>query len=342
MQMAREMVKQMGAALVSALALALAPVIASAPVSAVEANNQGANAGAATTAPPKRIVSINLCTDQLLVDLVPKDRIAGLSRLAADPVLSAVAGRIDGIRLLRGQAEEVLALRPDVVLTTSYSTPEVVALLRRLGVRVELIDMATDLDGIRQSIRKVAGIAGVKDRGEKIIDDFDRRIRLAAPRTPYRPTALAYQINSLTSGPGGLIDAALGAAGFRNVAANRPLGPAGRLPLETFISHPPDLVVLAHDPAIFRTVMADNLRHRAFRDLLNRRRHLHVPMPLWLCGTRELATAIEQLGRERAALLQASAGDRAGAGLAAPFGFPAPVGFNARPAPAPVRSGVPQ
>lgn len=274
---------------------------------AATATLHGLPARAVETPVPQRIVSINLCTDQLVVDLVERERIAGLSRLAADPVLSAVADRVDGLRLLRGRAEEVLALRPDVVLTTAYSTPEVVALLRRLGVRVVVIDMASDLDGIRKAIRTVAEAVGGAARGEELIAAFDRRIEAAAPRSTHRPTALAYQINSLTSAPGGLMDAALKAAGFRNVAGVRPLGPAGRLPLETLVAHPPDLVVLAHDPAQFRTVMADNLRHRAFRSLLTRRRHVHVPMPLWLCGTPAIADAIEDLGRERAALMQASA-----------------------------------
>ncbi len=279
-----------------------------------------AGAGAGEAVAPQRVVSINLCTDQLVVDLVERDRIAGLSRLAADPMLSAVADRVEGLTLLRGRAEEVLALKPDLVLTTAYSTPEAVALLRRIGVRVEVIDMASDLDGIRHAVRAVAKAVGREAQGENLIATFDRRIVAAAPRSTHRPTALAYQINSLTSAPGGLMDAALRAAGFRNLAEVRPLGPAGRLPLETLVAHPPDLVVLAQDPAQFRTVMADNLRHRAFRSLLNRRRHVHVPMPLWLCGTPAVASAIEKLGRERAALMQASAGasltgaDAAGAG----------------------------
>lgn len=256
---------------------------------------------------PQRIVSVNLCTDQLLVDLVSHERIAGISRLAADPVLSAVADRVQGITLLRGMAEEVLAQKPDVVLTTAYSTPEVVALLRRIGVRVEVIDMANDLDGIRQAIRHVARVVGEVERGETLIGDFDHRIAAAAPRDTHRPTALVYQINSLTAAPGGLLDAAFGAAGFQNAARLRHLGPAGQLPLETLIAHPPDLVVLAHDPQRFRTAMADNLRHRAFRNLLTRRWHVKVPMSLWLCGTPAIASAIEELGRVRALLMQAPA-----------------------------------
>lgn len=290
------LVQKTCAAIAVAAALCLAPIRFAATDEA-----------ARSTPAPQRIVSINLCTDQLLVDLVGKERIAALSHLAADPVLSAIARRIDGIRLVRGRAEEILSLRPDVVLTTAYSTPEVVALLRRLGVRVEVIDMARDLDGIRASIRKLGDVVGEPQRAHSLVMDFDRRISAAAPRSPFRPTALAYHVSGLTSAPGDLIDAALQAAGFHNVASIRRLGPAGRLPLEEFIARPPDLVVLAHDPKTFRTVMADNLRHRAFRDLLARRRHVHIPMPMWLCGTPAIATAIEGLGRERAALMQASA-----------------------------------
>ncbi|MCB1505903.1 MAG: ABC transporter substrate-binding protein [Hyphomicrobiaceae bacterium] len=270
-------------------------------------------AGAETASRPQRIVSINLCTDQLLIDLVERERISALSRLAADPVLSAVSDRTEGIKLIRGRTEEVLALRPDLVVTSAYSTPEVVALLRRVGVRVERIPMASDIAGIRNAVRELAKAVGETERGEAMLAAFDQRLAAAAPRSPFRPTALAYQVNSLTSEPGGLIDAALTAAGFVNVAGLRSLGPAGRLPLETFVSRPPDLVVLAHDPDAFHTVTADNLRHRAFRDLLARRRHVHIPMPLWLCGTPKLATAVEQLGRERAALQHAAmSGHRSG------------------------------
>ncbi len=268
--------------------------------------------------PPQRIVSINLCTDQLLIDLVAPERIAALSRLAADPVLSAIADRAGGFKLVRGHAEEVLSLNPDLVLTSEYSTPHVVSLLRRVGINVVVVQMAGDIDAIRAAIRKIAASVGNTARGEAVIEAFDRRLAAAAPRSPLRPTALAYQVNSLTAGRGGLLDAALTAAGFRNAADERTLGPGERLPLETFVAHPPDLVVLANAPDAFRTVMADNLRHRAFRETMARRRHVEIPMPLWLCGTPALAQAVERLGAERSQLMRAAAGDDHGGAIRAP------------------------
>lgn len=254
-----------------------------------------AGAGEGRAEPPRRIVSLNLCTDQLLVDLVPRERIAAVSFLATDLTLSAYAARLQGLKQVRGTAEEVLALAPDLVIAGEYTTGPTVDLLRRLGVKLLVVPLAADFEGMRQSLRMIAEAVGEKDRGEKIIAGFDERVRRARSTVPGRPTAIAYQVNSLTSGPGSLLDAALEAAGYHNIARDRQLGPAGRLPLEALVASPPDLIVLANAPGDFKTVLGDNLRHPAFTDLLRRRPNLHLPMPLWMCATPKIAEAVEIL-----------------------------------------------
>ena len=68
------------------------------------------NAGTVASASPKRIVSINVCADQLVQMLAPREAVAALSFLAGDPQMSVMAHETDGYRLIRGQAEEVLPL----------------------------------------------------------------------------------------------------------------------------------------------------------------------------------------------------------------------------------------
>ncbi len=254
-----------------------------------------AGAGELRAAPPRRIVSLNLCTDQLLVDLVPRERIAAVSFLATDRTLSAYASRLQGLKQVRGTAEEVLALAPDLVIAGEYTTGPTVDLLRRLGVKLLVVPLASNFDGLRASLRLIAEAVGEKERGEKIITEFDERVKGARSTVPGRPTAIAYQVNSLTSGPGSLLDAALEAAGYHNVARDWKLGPAGRLPLEALVATPPDLIVLANAPGDFKTVLGDNLRHPAFADLLRRRPNVHLPMPLWMCATPKIAEAVEIL-----------------------------------------------
>jgi iron complex transport system substrate-binding protein len=254
-----------------------------------------AGIGEAFAEPPRRIVSLNLCTDQLLVDLVPRESISAVSFLATDRTLSAYASRLQGLKQVRGTAEEVLALAPDLVIAGEYTTGPTVELLRRLGVKLLVVPLAADFEGMRASLRMIAEAVGEKDRGEKIITEFDERVKGARSTVPGRPTAVAYQVNSLTSGPGSLLDAALEAAGYHNIARDRQLGPAGRLPLEALVASPPDLIVLANAPGDFKTVLGDNLRHPAFADLLRRRPNVHLPMPLWMCATPKIAEAVEIL-----------------------------------------------
>lgn len=274
-------------------------------------------AGSAMAVSPKRIVSLNLCTDQLLADLVPRERLAAVSFLATDRTLSAAASRLRGIPQVRGSAEEVMALAPDLVVAGEYTTGPTVDLLKRLGVNVLVVPLAADFDGMKETLRTLGAATGTAARAEELIVEFDERLRAARSLVNARPTALAYQVNSLASGAGTLLDAALEAAGYHNMARDIRLGPAGRLPLEDLVAAPPDLIVLANGANDFRTVLADNLRHPAFVRLLDRRPHVHLPMPLWMCATPKIAEAVEILAAmKRTGVASATAGAPAHEGAA--------------------------
>lgn len=258
----------------------------------------GAAAGSAGA--PRRIVSLNLCTDQILLDLVPRERIAALSELAADASLSAMAAEARGLRAIRGTAEEVLALDPDLVIAGAFTTPATVDLLKRVGRRVVTVPLASDFAGIRTATAEIAKAVGEEKRGAEIIARLDARLAAVAAGVPAeRPSVVAYQVGSLASGAGSLLDQALAAAGLRNLAREKNLGALGRMSLEQLVLDPPDLVVLAHAADDFRTVLADNLRHPAFTTLIARRPSLHLPMPLWMCGTARIADAVEALAEAR-------------------------------------------
>ena len=70
---------------------------------------------------PTRIVSMNVCTDQLLVELVDPERIASISYLAADARSLAIADRVQGLHLNHGAAEEIVALHPDLIVTSQFA-----------------------------------------------------------------------------------------------------------------------------------------------------------------------------------------------------------------------------
>lgn len=260
---------------------------------------------------PQRIVSLDLCADQLLIELVERRRIAAVTHLAADPEVSTIWDSAKGLPVTRGAAEDVLAHKPDLVLAGPFGVAPTVDVLRRLGANVVVVPMASDLDGVRTAVRTVATAAREEAKGEAMIQAFDRNLaQVAAARGPARgqpqgqpqgppPTALLYQVGGLVLAPGSIGDAALAAAGLRNKAAEYRLTRAGQVPLELLVAAPPDLIVLSRGADQYRTVASDNLRHPALAALRQRHASVELPSRLLLCGTPHVADAIALLAEAR-------------------------------------------
>src|SRR5450631_2007243 len=74
----------------------------------------------AAAAAPQRVVSANLCGDQLLLALADPDQIASLSPFAGDPDLSFLAERARAFPHNRGSVEDIIRLEADLVLIGPY------------------------------------------------------------------------------------------------------------------------------------------------------------------------------------------------------------------------------
>jgi iron complex transport system substrate-binding protein len=246
-------------------------------------------------------VSLDLCSDQLLLELAPRERIAAVTHLAGDASVSAIPEQAKGIPITHGAAEDVLGHDPDLILAGPFGVSATIDLLRRLQLNVVLVPLAQDLAGVRTSVKTVAQAIGETARGEAMLAEFDRRLALIAKPAPAQdrpvPSALLYQVGGVVSGPNSLADAVLSAAGFRNKARDYALARNGQVPLELLLAEPPDLLVLASRAEHYPTPAADNLRHPALARLLEARASLDLPWQLWLCGTPHVAEAVERLAR---------------------------------------------
>ena len=82
-----------------------------------------------TTEAPHRIVSLNLCADQLLIALADPPQIAGLSRNARDPALSAAALAARHFPIVHGGVEQMLLIAPDMLVGMPATGSDALALL---------------------------------------------------------------------------------------------------------------------------------------------------------------------------------------------------------------------
>lgn len=247
--------------------------------------------------PARRIVSINLCTDQLVMLLADREDIASISFLAADRFSSPMHASSGGLNLNSGRAEEILSLSPDVVLAGDAAGGPAIGLLRSLGVRVVTLPLAASLADVSDQIRRVARAIGRPQRGERLVADFGRGIGAAA-NPAERPLAVLFGSNGVTSGRGTLVSDAIRHAGFENLAARRGLTGVGRVSLESVVTAHPDLLIIGSLGASHSSLADESLRHPALKKL-PRTTRVVIPDPLWACPTPFVAVAIDKLRAAR-------------------------------------------
>lgn len=251
-------------------------------------------AGAAAADAPKRVVSINLCTDQLAMMLAAPGQLVSVSYLARDPRSSAMAEEARNWPVNRSRAEEIYLLEPDLVLGGTFSTPATVSMLRRLGVRVETLPPAQSFEEIVDQIRVVGGLLGRAEEAEALVARFEARLAaLPAPTDP-RPRLALYGANGLTSGRGALSDEIIRRAGFDNIADEVTLGASGYLPLERLLLADPDVVVMSQTyPG--RSEAESILSHPALERLTAERAAGALTDADWACGLPQSLDALERM-----------------------------------------------
>lgn len=254
-------------------------------------------AATASVAAPQRIVSLNLCADELVLRLALPGTVKSVTWLARDPVLSNVAELAQAIPVNRGLAEDIVPLAPDLVIAGTYTSRTAVALLQRLRMPVLEIGVPGTVDEALAQITTVATALGAGERGAQLVANIQNRLAglpRAAPLSA-QPIAAVYQPNGFTIGQGSMINDLLKRAGLRNLAVERRIDNYGALPLEALLAAQPDLLVMnaAGDrgPALAYEV----LRHPALSHRYKGARVVSVPSAWWSCPGPYLVDAVHRL-----------------------------------------------
>jgi iron complex transport system substrate-binding protein len=239
---------------------------------------------AASAQAPQRVVSMNVCTDQLAMLLAGEGQLLSVSFLAADPATSAMVEEAANYPLNHGLAEEIFLLKPDLVLAGTYGASASVAMLRRLGFRVETFDPESSFDDILANIRRVGGLLGQEERAEALASEMEAELAGldAMPKLPQR--VAVYSANSYTSGAGSLSDAVIEAAGLVNMSAELGIVGVAPLPLETLVMEEPDIILRGDSAYATPALAQQNFAHPAYRASVPPERQVSIPDASWICG----------------------------------------------------------
>lgn len=249
----------------------------------------------AQSSTPKRVVSVNLCTDQLALMIASPGQIISLSRLAHDPMSSAMVDKARQFPTNGSGAEEVYLLQPDLVLAGTFTSAATVNLLRNLGITVEQFAPAQSLSDVPDRLAQMGRALRQEARAEALTDAFHHRFdALTRDLPPTRPRAAITYVNSYSSGDATLAGDILKHAGFDNIAKEIGLTSVGTLALEELVLLAPDVIIQGRDyPGAARA--EDNLNHPALHALPDTLVAGEISDRDWICGTPHVLNALSAM-----------------------------------------------
>jgi len=250
--------------------------------------------GPGMAAGPK-VVSTDLCSDLLLLQIAHPQQILSVSAAARNPDLSPLAERAARYPANRGSVEELLRLSPDIALVyQGWNGRGHGALLARRAVQVVPLPYPSNWPEALAIARRTAELIGRVDEVERLVAQAERRIATLSDRLP--PLRVLYlRPNGGSAGLGTYVDDLLRRLGLRNIAAEQGMRGWGRFPLEHLVGSPPDVFLLGYFDQVHPRSKSAYGRHPVLRDLLDRVPVVHVPGGGWGCGGIEMVEVAEHI-----------------------------------------------
>lgn len=239
------------------------------------------------------VISLNLCADAYLMQFAAKEQVLALTPQARDPKLSAFAAQANAFPVSGGGLEDILRLRPDLVIVSPYSDPMRNRLIRETGIEVLTLDAANDYRSARDEIVKLGAALGRAQHAAAYLARLDQTLAALPPRRD-RPRLLPVQRRNLTAGRGHIVDDIITRAGGVNLGTAVTADTIGRISLETALAMDADYLVM-NEAAAPDSRGAEFLLHPALQKRYPSARRIYLDNALLVCAGASTPLAIAAL-----------------------------------------------
>jgi iron complex transport system substrate-binding protein len=181
------------------------------------------------------VASLNLCSDEYLLLLARPGEVVSVTRLAQDPKESPLWRIARPYSANRGTLEDIVALRPTLLLTMGGSGRSTGLIARRMGMKVVNLPFPATIDDVAANLRRTAAALGDPRRA----DPWIARIQRLRARAPRHATDAIF----LSGGGVSLYPNSPGIEWMRLAGLAQRRLPNGRADLELLATRPPALVL---------------------------------------------------------------------------------------------------
>ena len=209
---------------------------------------EGLNGVVTIPAKPLRIITASIGHDEMTLALVPGERLVGVGAVSKDATYSNVAGLLDGKAEISREPETIIALEPDVVVTSPWFSEDGIDALTRVGIPVVQTELRQDAESRVNDILLMGYIFGEEERAAEFAAEVQSRLDSVAEATATggeRPRVLAatrYADELWVAGDGSTEGGVISSAGGVNAAAE--IAGNQTTSLEGIIAMAPDVIII--------------------------------------------------------------------------------------------------
>lgn len=246
-----------------------------------------------TNAGPKRIASLNLCTDELLLSLADPDQIISLTWLAREESLSAFFEPARSYHQNNGRASDVIPLNPDLVFLSEFSPANTLGLLESVGIKSVVVPEPRTTEQLLENIRAMSSAIDQVKKGEDLISLFSSRLKsIAEDKKRQIISALLLSPGIASFGSSAVKIEILKMLNIRVLNQEKPSLANRYLSIEELTRSSPDFVIIDKYSGNYPSVSEEMLRHPLIQSSLNT---IEVEAKDWLCSTHNLLDTIEHI-----------------------------------------------
>ena len=197
-----------------------------------------------------RIVSLTLSGDEMLLGLVPENRIAGLSgKINEDKEISNVVDKAKKFPKIEGNEEVLMSLEPDLIIVADWLSKRITDIGAITGAKVYFYKTPNSYEEQKKLIRDLANLVEEKENGEKLIKNMDDRLKdlqnkIAKNYKGTKPRILMYTSFGTTSGKNTTFDDMVKLINGVNVVAEAGIDRFKDISKEKVIELNPDIIIV--------------------------------------------------------------------------------------------------
>lgn len=253
---------------------------------------------------PKRIVSLTLGTDEIIMDLVEPERIVALSHLADDEGISHITDRSKKVtNKIKGySAEAIFALKPDIVLIADWWSLNILQTLRDMGIKVYVYKTAYKVTDMDNSIMELARVLGEEEKGQELVKKFHARleaVKQKASKVNKRRSIITISGHGV-SGHGSIYDDMCNYANVDNCLRELDAMKTHTISKEFIIQKNPDIIILPswNNGGRFKVSGREEMLNDASLATVNavkNKQLKYMSGKSLFCGSHYIAESIEEL-----------------------------------------------